>query len=231
MEFPKIIHPREKMVYKLPELNDCIYLAHPYGKQCYAWFTGKVCYLVDRQTKKQFTIQVDFDSLDGTILFGSTFHLDGSKFFLIDNIFYHKGEKVECSYREKINLFHEILTCHIRNHTSSYLFMLPHISTSMIEIEPIYKVYCIKIIHESITYHYIQPSNKKIFTIKSTCKSDIYELYDKEFHSIACIDTLQCSEFMNKLFHPTDTYVESEKKMECVWNETFKKWTPVKIKE
>jgi len=88
------------------------------------------------------------------------------------------------------------------------------------------KIHSIKIIQDDITYHYSPKT--QTFQIKSTPKSDIYEVYkDKKLQSIACIDTYSCSLAMNRLFHPTDIFVEKTLTMECKWNETFKKWTPI----
>ena len=68
----------------------------------------------------------------------------------------------------------------------------------------------------------------------STPKSDIYELYQHgTFHSIAHVDTYKCSLWLNTLFYgPEESEIEcnvKELSMECKWNETFKKWTPIKI--
>lgn len=212
MSLPPLSHPIEKISTQL--LNG-IYVAQPCGKLCYAWFTD-VCILIDRTTKKQWTVPVEFDPcLSGTIVSGI---LLPDKLFVIDNVFHYKGTVLQCSYPEKIKMMKQMLVMHVR----PGLFFLPSFST-----EASYKIHSIKIIQEGITYHYTP--NTKIFQLKSTPKSDIYEVYkNNKLHSIACIDTYSCSQAMNRLFHPTDTFEEKTITMECSWNETFKKWTPIK---
>ena len=204
MSFPPLLHSIEK---KCNELLSGIYVAQPHGKLCYAWFTD-VCTLIDRTTKKQWTIPIVFDScLKGTIVSGV--HVENC--FVMDNLYHYKGTVLQCPYEEKIGLMKKMLVMDIR----AGFFFLPEFST-----KASYK-HSLKIIQEGITYHY----TPKTFQIKSTPKSDIYEVYkDGAFQSIACIDTLACSEAMNRLFH-SDT-VEKTLTMECTWNETFKKWTP-----
>ena len=208
MSFPPLLHSIEKICHQLPTSG--IYIAQPYGKLCYAWFTD-VCTIIDRTTKKQWTVPVSFDPcLSGTIVSGI---LD--TYFVIDNVYHYKNTVVQCRYEEKIKMMKQMLVMHIR----AGFFFLPEFST-----QATYKIHSIKIVQDDVIYHY----TPKTFQIKSTPKSDIYEVYkDNKFQSIACIDTYACSEKMNRLFHPTDTFVEKTITMECKWNETFKKWTPI----
>ena len=206
MSFPPLLHSIEK---KCNELLPGIYVAQPYGKLCYAWFTD-VCTIIDRTSKKQWTVSVTFEPcLQGTIVSGV--YVDNC--FVMDNLYHYKGVALQCTYEEKRKIMKKMLAMEIR----AGMFFLPEFST-----KASYK-HSLKIIQEGITYHY----TPKTFQVKSTPKSDIYEVYkDGVFQSIACIDTLACSEAMNRLFHPTDTFVEKTITMECTWNETFKKWTP-----
>lgn len=205
MSFPPLLHSIEK---KCNELLSGIYVAQPYGKLCYAWFTD-VCTFIDRTSKKQWTVPVGFDPcLKGTIVSGV--YVDNC--FVMDNLYHYKGVVLQCSYEEKVKIMKKMVAMEIRG-----MFFLPEFST-----KATYK-HSLKIIQEGVTYHY----TPKTFQVKSTSKSDIYEVYkDGVFQTIACIDTMACSEAMNRLFHPTDTFVEKTVTMECTWNETFKKWTP-----
>ena len=210
MSLPILLHPIEKTIYTMPTLPG-IYLAQPYGTLCYAWFTDS-CTLINRSSKKQWTVPVVFDPcLSGTIVSGT--FLSDKNCFVMDNLFHYKNVIMNCPYLEKVNKLKQMLTMHIQ----TSFFFLPEYSTTCS-----YKIYSIKIIYDDITYQYIQ---KNMFQIKSTPKSDIYEVH-KDKVTFACIDTYQCSEYMNKLFHPTDTFVEKTLTLECTWNETFKKWTP-----
>lgn len=212
MSFPPLLHSIEKICHQLPTSG--IYVAQPHGKLCYAWFTD-VCTLIDRTTKKQWTVPVTFDPcLANTIVSGV--YLPDKHCFVMDNLYHYKGDVLQCSYPEKITYMKKMLTMDIR----AGFFFLPEFST-----KASYKIHSIKIVQDGIIYHYTPKIN--MFQIKSTPKSDIYEVYkDNKFHSIACIDTYSCSEAMNRLFHPTDTFVEKTISMECTWNEMWKKWTP-----
>lgn len=206
MSFPPLLHSIEK---KCNELLPGIYVAQPYGKLCYAWFTD-VCTIIDRTSKKQWSVSVAFEPcLQGTIVSGV--YVDHC--FVMDNLYHYKGVALQCTYEEKIKIMKKMVAMEIR----AGMFFLPEFST-----KASYK-HSLKIIQEGITYHY----TPKTFQVKSTPKSDIYEVYkDGVFQSIACIDTMACSEAMNRLFHLTDAFVEKTMTMECTWNETFKKWTP-----
>jgi hypothetical protein len=116
----------------------------------------------------------------------------------------------------------EYVAQNVNQHYSMILFLIGFKSTEL--VDPGYPYYSIKVVQDK-SYQYIPPKN--MFLVKSTPKSDIYELYkNNQLHSIACIDTYSCSQSMNKLFHPTDNFQEKSLWLECTWNETFKKWTP-----
>jgi hypothetical protein len=95
---------------------------------------------------------------------------------------------------------------------------------------------------------------KNIFKVIPEKKTDIYNLYllnkssnQYEFHSIAFIPDYKSSIMMNKIFHglkdhnnldyledSDDEFEETQdnwKIMECVFNNKFKKWSPIKIIE
>ena len=73
---------------------------------------------------------------------------------------------------------------------------------------------------------------EKLFTFlvkKDLQLPNIYYLYDSKKsrvhkNSIARIDTLECSEFMKKIFEN-----KLECYMECKYNDKFKKWIPENI--
>lgn len=97
--------------------------------------------------------------------------------------------------------------------------------------------------------------NKKVFQIKATQKSDIYNLYEYneitnnyEFYDVAFIPNYKTSIMMNKLFrnlkdHSNLDYLEESDEednyidydlyynIECYYNYKFNKWVPSKIIE
>jgi len=224
MTLPAVSHPIEKIIYKLPDSLDCLFVAQPHGKQCYAWFTND-CTFVDRRYKHSWKVQMDFDPvLSGTLLYGTVFYYESTCCFVLNDFFYYKGTKIEGSFSYKINLFVELMTLYVRNHKSSCFFMLPLMSTTM-DLNPVYKLYSIKLVYPDVAYHYLEQKKTEVFTVRATPKSDIYELYRGTFQSFAYIDTCQRSAFMNTLF----SSLEIEYKMECLWHDLFKKWIPIKV--
>ena len=227
MELPPFVRLPEKMVYKEPtELG--VYIAQPFGKQCYVWFTEEGCFMVDIHKKKRWPIKVDFSpEICGTIVLGTIIY-QTTKFILIYDIFYYKKELVQGDILSKWDKMTEMLHAYVS--PSSYTLMLPLMSRTPTQFKPDYQVYSTKVVCSSIVYHWIQPVKKNVYTVKSTPKSDIYMVYhNDEFLSYACMDTLQRSEMMNALFHDTPEYTEKEYTMECNWNEKFKKWTPLRV--
>ena len=224
MSIPHVIHPMEKNVYKMPTLTDCIYISQPYGKQYYLWFTTE-CMLVDRRTKKETVLPISFDPiLAGTLIYGTIVFHESTRCFLFDDLFLYKGQPVVQSYLQKVDLFIDLIVEYIRPNQHC-LLMLPLMSTTYQGFDPIYKQYSVKIIHPSGNYHYLEQIKTAVFTVKSTSKSDIYELYTNSvLQSIAYIDTYKRSAFMNTLFETVH-----EHRMECIWHEPFKKWIPDKL--
>ena len=222
---PQAIHPPEKTVYKLPTLTDCIYVAQPYGKQYYLWFTTTECFLVERRTKKETSVSLVFDSaLAGTMLYGTIVYHESSTCFLFDDLFYYKGEQVARSHLQKVDLFIEMIVQYIKP-GKQFLLMLPVLSATYKPFDTIYKQYSVKVIHELGNYHYLEQNKMGVFTVRSTSKSDIYELYtNSTLQSIAYIDTYKRSAYMNELFETV-----KEHRMECIWHEPFKKWIPDKL--
>lgn len=222
MSIPSVEHPLEKTVYKLPTLTDCIFVSQPYGKQYYLWFTKTGCILVDRRTKKETSLPIHFDStLEGTLMYGTIVYHDSTRCFLFDDLFFYKGEQVVRPFLQKVELFLDIV---VQIQPNNFLLMLPLMSTTYQGFEPVYKPYSVKVIHTSAIYHYLDQTITNIFTVRSTPKSDIYELYTHNvLQSIAYIDTYKRSAFMNALFE-----TGHEHRMECIWHELFKKWIPDK---
>jgi hypothetical protein len=223
MTIPPVIHPLEKTVYKMPTLDDCVYVSQPYGKQYYLWFTTE-CILVERRTKKETVLPIQFDPiLKGTLIYGTVVYHESIRCFLFDDLFFDKGEQVVRSYLQKVDLFIDLIL-HIRPNQHC-LLMLPLISSTYQGFDPIYKQYSVKVIHASANYHYLEQNKSNVFTVRSTPKSDIYELYTNNvLQSIAYIDTYKRSALMNTLFETVQ-----EHRMECIWHEPFKKWIPDKL--
>jgi len=241
MEFPTIVRLREKVIQELPSSG--IFIAQPVGKQCYVWFTDQGCFFVDVY-KHAWKVEVAFDPhLCGTIFLGTIVHYEQVKTILVYDIFYKQGTLVNAPFLTRWNLIIDLLIKYVRQHESQYYLMMPHMSTTSSHFEPLYKTYSIKVIQDDVIYHKLEQEKtngiektngtekkeRPTFMVRSTPKSDIYMIYkNSEFDSYACINTLSTSEYMNSLFHTSDT--EKEFRMECDWSEEYKKWIPIKLK-
>jgi hypothetical protein len=221
MEFPPFVRTHEKMVYKDP--GEGVYIAQPFGKQCYVWFTD-ICQMVDIHRRNKNPISIQFDpELKGTLVLGTLVYYQQKKYILLYDMFYYKGHEVKEDILSKWKRLTEMLYLYVQ--PSEYTLMLPLMSPTPTTFTPEYPLYSIKVVTPTMVYHWMKTTKANVYTVRSTGKSDIYTVHDKdEFLSYACIDTLKRSEMMNALFH-TDT----EHKMECKWNDKFKKWIPLKL--
>ena len=261
--FPKFDIPYESVIHK--ELSNVVYVAQPTGKRCYLWFThhkgDNVCFVVDYTTIYLInaTFHASLSSGVGTVLHGTMLNKNGIRCFIMDDIFVFQGTKLNCNYASKLDIFNTLFTkflCNTVTKKTQVLIMLPEIALNS-KMKPSYKVYNTRIINlQGPTKYYKFKSKNKLFTVKATIKSDIYELYEKGiFHSFALIDTYKQSVMMNDLFrvvhenHNLDLIEESDSEdfencdlskyvlldkeypMECCWNEKFKKWSPLAVKK
>ena len=202
--FPSIKLFYEKNSYK--KVNSDYYLAIPYGKKYFAWFTyinnENVCLLIEIRTGRDGSfsllsssiISVSFhnDLSLNTIFFGTL--IPNSSYFCIEDIYYYKNEKVtNKSNKDKLKLFDFIFKNELSQEKqlipSQIIFGLPLISNSFkwinneIKTLPykIYSIHCKNFTNNNsfkIIYKYDTKdiSNKKIFSVKATIGVDNYQL-------------------------------------------------------
>lgn len=225
MELPPFVRLPEKMVYREPS-EPGIYIAQPFGKQCYVWFTSEGSFMVDIHKKKKWPVSISFEpELINTVVLGTLVYHHNHKCILVYDMFYYKGQKVDAPFRTKWSLLQEMLYLYIS--PSVYTLMMPLMSETPTKFHCEYPLYSTKIVTSTMVYHWMNPIKQNIYMIKPTSKSDIYMVHNRDEISYACIDTLQRSEMMNALFHSTPEYKEYT--MECEWNDKFKKWTPLRV--
>lgn len=80
----------------------------------------------------------------------------------------------------------------------------------------------------------IKKDNTFVFRIMKTMKPDVYELYLKDEDNlvkkgIALVQTTKLSHKLFSFFKDKDQL--SEVKVECVYNDNFKKWVPIKLSQ
>lgn len=210
---------------------------------------------------------------NGTILYGTIFN---NNYFAIEDIFYYKNRQLSSDFLNKLNIINVMLKHEIYMSQQNYiLFGIPFIQTSNnLQSNTIsYEIDELKYIINDKTLYFKTNSvplanavplansitqikyNKKIFKIKATLKSDIYNLYqlnkntnDFDFYDIAFIPNYKTSVMMNKIFrnlkeHSNLDYLEESDdednvidfdisyNMECLYNNKFNKWVPLKVVE
>lgn len=71
--------------------------------------------------------------------------------------------------------------------------------------------------------------SQKVFHVKKTNNTDIYELYensnDSKPHSIALVNTIKTTRLLHELFRNVN--IIEKIKMHCIYNEKFQKFTPI----
>lgn len=121
--FPDIELSYDKITHKkVPNL----YLAIPYGKKYYLWFTvfnnEDVCYLLEYNTKnkninnfKKITAFYNKELCYGTILYGTTVNYNNQTYFTCENIMYFKGKNISTyKFKYKLQIFDEIFENYIK---------------------------------------------------------------------------------------------------------------------
>jgi len=125
--------------------NSDIILAIPEGRKSFAWFTTyndkNVCLIMELAENKQISnikiVNACFSSelAYGTIFYGTTFYHSHNKFFVIENIFYYKGNDVsQYNWGNKFILFKTILSKDIKQislNNSFMVFGLPLLSNNI----------------------------------------------------------------------------------------------------
>jgi hypothetical protein len=149
----------------------------------------------------------------GTIFYG-TIQKSKYKTFIIENILYYKGNKIEnIDFIDKLSLFKTIFTndiCNTPYLNKQLVFSLPVMHTNKVKFNNIvnrcnYNIYCIQmrpLYGETVNINYINKNKKCIFIVKPVIKSDIYELYtiENKYTGNAYINTYKKSVFMNSIF-------------------------------
>ena len=201
---PPFEPPYEYTTHKDVRGNDRLYMALPFGKRHFAWFTHyknqNVCFLIELSLghtinmKRIYPIITSFDSRLslGTILYGTIVHKDNTSCFVMDDIIYDTGCKTaSVPYINKVHRFKDMCENqlgHTIYHPKQVLFVLPEMDIDMMNMAPKipllqYPFYCIMSVNlygNTKRVKVITKNNtqiKGIFLIKPRIKSDTYELH------------------------------------------------------
>ena len=226
--FPDIELPYEYITHK--EAHSEFYTAIPYGKKFFAWFTyynnSNMCFIIEFNTKTSSlnpdtiypaVASYDSDLCFGTVLYGTCNKYGDVKNFIIENILYYKGKRLEnYNFIDKLQIFEKLLEKDISSDLfvkNQHIFSLPVMNTNLNTFktwmdEVNYQIYGIQMRNlygETVNVNYINKNKKAVFMIQATIKSDIYELYYKDdknfkFYDTAFIDSFKTSKFMNNIF-------------------------------
>ena len=201
---PPFEPPYEYTTHKDVRGKDRLYVALPFGKRHFAWFTHyknqNVCFLIElsightMSMKQIYPIITSFDSQLslGTILYGTIVHKDNTSCFVMDDIIYDTGCKTaSVPYINKVHRFKDMCENqlgHTIYHPKQVLFVLPEMDIDMMNMAPKipllqYPFYCIMSVNlygNTKRVKVITKNNtqiKGIFLIKPRIKSDTYELH------------------------------------------------------
>ena len=227
--FPSFELPYEHTTHKEVRGDDRLFVALPFGKRYYAWFTHykeqNVCFLIQLSAGRLqptgiYPIITSFNSrlALGTIIYGTVIHKNGVQCFVMDDILYDTGRDVTmASYIQKLERFKELCSAQLGHniyHPKQVVFVLPEmaldIATMNNKLRTLYYPYhCILSVNLYGRTKRVKVMTKTIhkcvFLVKPRVKSDTYELhvYDNKkvgFHGIACVDTYKRSVMMNDMF-------------------------------
>ena len=191
---------------KVPNYTNQLYLAIPFGKKYFIWFTyfedKNICLLLEinkykneYSIKNYFPVSASFhSSLSlGTILYGTVIIKDGIKIIVVDNIYYYKGKNVsQYIFTKKLKMLSLFFKQDIQQyiyHKSQLLFMLPYMCSTLTDftndVQTIdYRIYTTQLRCLDKYTSFTNYSDKSIYEckqqtmlIKPLVQNDIYEVY------------------------------------------------------
>jgi hypothetical protein len=259
--FPSVALTKETSSIKEVNEPNSVYLAQPCGKRAFIWFTyfktKNVCFLLDIKDKVPiniYPVHAAFSSVLslGTVLHGTVIHYQGTRCFIVDNIFYYKGKTTQHqTFETKLTLLQTVLQTEIDNHMyllTQVMFSLPVYSYVPTCFDTIYKMYCVKCVHLTNNKVTNFQDRTAVWTVKAIEKCDSYELVNDHGVSqgLACVESYERSVKLNDLFraipenHNLDASEESDDeapsvytdrsyKMMCRWHPLHKQWVPLTV--
>lgn len=258
--FPAVTLPKETPSIKEVNEPSSVYLAQPCGKRAFVWFTyfktKNVCFFLDIKDKVPvniYPVHSAFSSVLalGTVLHGTVIHYQGTRCFIVDNIFWYKGKVFDQKFESKLSTIQDMLKSEIDNRVylqTQVLFSLPVYSFLPTCFDTIYKIYCVKCVHLTENKVTNFQDRTAVWIVRPLAKCDGYELFNDHGVSqgLACVDTYERSVKLNDLFrtipenHNLDASEESDDeapsvfterfyKMMCRWHPMHKQWVPLSV--
>ena len=211
---PKYQHYYDYINYNKVDSLYCY--AVPYGNKWLAWFTlhnsQPVCYfieLINNKIKKVIIKPVSFhNSLAlNTLLYGVLVNHQ----FIIETIFYYKGEHVSMKNNiNKLSIYNNLLRYglnkkkHIKHQIGFSLPIFSKQSNNLYNMIIPYKTYgiCFVQLNKYLIKKKYMFTDHRYFNVKADKINDIYYLYTKEnkLFDIALVDTYETSCYLNRLF-------------------------------
>ena len=160
-DFPKFELSYETMTHK-KVFDYNVILAIPDGQKCFAWFTSykddNVCFILDINIDNKNITNVHIgitgfnDKLAlGSIFYGTTFNVNGTKCFCIEDLYYYKGVNYSGkTFVNRLETLKNILKCEISQHalTPNYIvFGMPIMGTELLTFLKDIELLPYKILH------------------------------------------------------------------------------------
>jgi len=225
-KFPKIELSYDTILHR--KIRTDLYILIPTGIKAFAWFTyyknQNLCVIMHLNKYnliiKAEPIVLSFDKKlsYGTIIYGTYFNYNNTKFFSCEDIYYYKGDYIhenQDGYINRLKLLKTIFDSELRQveYTKSFtIFGLPYFTSILNDAFSKIKTlpYNIKGVlfrnynnqtNSGLLLNKVEKQIECIFKIKADINADIYNLYcHNEFYNIACIPDYKTSVNMNKLF-------------------------------
>lgn len=221
-EYRKILNrlPNYQHYYNKLNYNKVDYLycyAVPFGKKYLAWFTlyknKETCFFIELNNQKIHKIYMKPVSFSkklalNTIIYGVMINNN----FIIENIFYYKGENLKNKdNRFKLNIYNDLFKYNLSSKRiikDQVIFSLPIIKKHKQNFDQYidipYKVYgfCYVRNNEYLLEKIHILKNHEVFLVEADKINDIYLLYTKEkkFIDIGLVISLSQSKYLNSIF-------------------------------
>jgi len=227
--FPKIELSYDTILHKKVQTD--LYMVIPAGIKAFAWFTyyknQNLCVIMylnkhNSITKVEPTVlSFDKNLSYGTIIYGTFFEYNNTKYFSCEDIYYYKGNNIyenPGGYIERLTILKKIFDNELKQvkYTKKFtIFGLPYFTNTYENANTKIKNLPYKIkgllfrnynnsVDSGLLLNIVDEQKECIFKVTADINADIYNLYCKDnyndFYNVACIPDYKTSVQMNTHF-------------------------------